>query len=160
MVTVLGCRPGTLDAGALTMMTGFEVFDRTVQKSLEWIDAVADALHADRHHGYAALRAVLHALRDRLGVAEAVELAAQMPMLVRGMYFEGWSPQRRPARIKRYDQLLDTVRAELAPGTSAAYARDAVTAVFHVLDEHISAGEMADVRQALPRRLRDAWPVG
>ena len=71
--------------------TGLPVFDTTVQETNLWLKAVMDGLHTDdRHLAYLALRATLHALRDRLGPENAVHLAAQLPMLVRGLYYEGW----------------------------------------------------------------------
>jgi uncharacterized protein (DUF2267 family) len=46
--------------------TGPEVFDRNLHKTHTW-----EALGTeDRHRAYMALRAVLHALRDRLTVEE------------------------------------------------------------------------------------------
>lgn len=139
------------------MMTGFDVFDRTVQKSLQWLDEIGDELEVDRHDAYRVLRAVLHALRDRLTAVEACELAAQLPMLLRGLYFEGWTPLDKPMRIRRMDELVDVVRDELPPGASAAGAREAVDAVMRALDRHISRGELEDVRHCLPKVLREAW---
>jgi len=43
------------------------------------------------------VRAGLHALRDRLIPDEAVDLGAQLPMLVRGMHYEGWKPNATPS---------------------------------------------------------------
>jgi uncharacterized protein (DUF2267 family) len=140
------------------MTTGFDVFDRTVHKSLRWLDELALELQVDRQGAYRLLRAVLHALRDRLTVVEAVELGAQMPMLLRGLYFDGWSPSGKPARFRRLVDLVARVRHELPPSAGDELARAAIAAVFRVLDRHISAGELADVRHCLPRALRDAWP--
>ena len=71
--------------------TGLPVFDTTVQETNLWLKAIMEALHTDdRHLAYLALRATLHALRDRLGPENAVHLAAQLPMLLRGLYYEGW----------------------------------------------------------------------
>lgn len=140
------------------MMTGLEVFDRTVQKSFLWIDEIRHRLGTDRQRAYRLLRAVLHTLRDRLPPVEAAELGAQMPMLIRGLYFEGWTPTGKPVRVKRFDELVERVRGELGPATSHELAREALDAVFAVLDHHISAGELEHVRHCLPRALRAAWP--
>ena len=71
--------------------TGLAVFDTTVQETNLWLKGIMEGLHTDdRHLAYLALRATLHALRDRLGPENAVQLAAQLPMLVRGLYYEGW----------------------------------------------------------------------
>ncbi len=71
-------------------MTGLDVFDTTVQKTNIWLKEIMEALGwENKHKAYLALRATLHALRDRLIFEEAVQFAAQMPMLIRGLYYEG-----------------------------------------------------------------------
>src|SRR5438045_5922213 len=91
-----------------------DVLDTTVQKTYIWIRQVMEeAGLADRHEAYLALRAVLHALRDRLTVEEASHLSAQLPMLVRGIYFEGWRPSESPARISTQDEFVERVASYL-----------------------------------------------
>ncbi len=64
-----------------------QVFDTTLHKTHAWLKAAMEALGTeDRHRAYMALRAVLHALRDRLTVEEAAQLAAGLPMLLRGLF--------------------------------------------------------------------------
>src|SRR5260370_882976 len=65
--------------------TGLEVFDRAVHKTNIWLKDFMEMLdYADRHEAYLALRATLHALRERLTIDEVAQFAAQLPMLVRG----------------------------------------------------------------------------
>jgi uncharacterized protein (DUF2267 family) len=69
----------------MTTATRLDVFDATVHKTNEWLNDVMDALSSrDQHQAYAAMRATLHALRDRLTVEEVAQLGAQLPMLIRG----------------------------------------------------------------------------
>ena len=79
--------------------TGLAAFDSTMQTTNAWLsDIILRTGLRDRHAAYHALRSVLHVLRDRLSVDEAVALGAQLPMLVRGFYYEGWHPAGKPNR--------------------------------------------------------------
>ncbi len=137
--------------------TGLEVFDTTLQATHVWLEEVRNGLGwNDRRKAYHALRAVLHALRDRLPVNEAVDLAAQMPMLIRGFYYEGWRPAGKPVRERSLDEFLTHV-TDAFLFDAEANAREIAKTVFHVLARHVSAGEIKDVRQALPREIGELF---
>ncbi len=130
------------------------IIERSVEKAHIWIGEVASALGTDdRHYAYRALRAVLHTLRDRLTIEEAAQLAAQLPTLIRGIYYEDWNPSRAPAAFHSVKDFLDHIAEEgrLAGETEASYA---VTAVATVLRDHVTAGELADVIAILPSHLK------
>jgi uncharacterized protein (DUF2267 family) len=126
------------------------VIQHSVEKTHIWLGEIAEELgDEDRHYAYRALRAVLHALRDRLTVDVAAKLAAQLPTLIRGVYYEDWDPSRTPLAIRDVGAFLDHVAEEgrMAGETEASVA---VTAVARVLRAHISDGEIAGVLAVLP----------
>jgi uncharacterized protein (DUF2267 family) len=137
--------------------SGLRQFDATVHKTNEWLQDLMLELHTDdRQAAYRALRAVLHALRDRLTMEEAVDLAAQLPMLVRGFYYEGWQPAHMPSNQRTAKKFLEHVRVGYAPDGSAN-VEHIVRAVFRVLERHVTGGELEDVRRCLPEELRQLW---
>ena len=141
----------------MTTTTHIAALDRSVDKANIWLrDTAAELGVDDRHAAYAALRSVLHALRDRLPVDEAAQLAAQLPLLIRGVYYEGWNPSATPASYSRADDLYERV---VAGGGchGATEASFAVAAVMRVLRVHVSAGELDDVLGALPAGVRAAF---
>jgi uncharacterized protein (DUF2267 family) len=138
--------------------TGLDVFDTTLHKTNVWLDDVMQALYwQDRHKAYLALRATLHALRDRLPVDEVVQLGAQLPMLVRGFYYEGWDPSGKPLRERHREQFLAHVKQEFR-GDDRLDSGRVARAVFTVLANRVTAGEIADVKHVLPAEIRDLWP--
>jgi uncharacterized protein (DUF2267 family) len=137
--------------------TGLEVFDETVHKTNAWLKEIMETLGPDRHRAYQALRAVLHTLRDRLTINEAAQLGDQLPMLVRGIYYEAWRPAVMPEKIRSLDEFLEKISTHFAH-TRPIGADDAARAVFQVLDRHVSPGEIQDVVQTLPQDVRALWP--
>ena len=138
-------------------MTGYRGFDRTIQETNTWLHAISEEMGDPRRHvAYHALRGVLFALRDRLTVEEAFDLAAQLPMLMRGLYFEGYRPAGKPEKYHRA-AFLEKVSRELQQA-DRVNPEKATRAVFRVLERHISKGEIADVREGLPEDLRRLWP--
>lgn len=129
------------------------IIERSVEKAHVWLDEVAEQMGTDdRRRAYRALRAYLHALRDRLTVDEAAQLGAQLPDLIRGIYYEGWNPSATPVRYRGFTDFLERIaaEAELDGETSASYATGAVAGV---LRRHVSAGEIDDIRAQLPEDL-------
>jgi len=141
-------------------MTGFDVFDRTVQKSNIWLKELGESLHMDEpHDAYLALRTVLHALRDRLPPEEAAHLAAQLPMLLKGVYYEGWKPGATPVKIRDRQEFLDGMREPLRSRMPNPDAERITRGVFELLARHVSAGEIAQIVSGLPPELRELWPA-
>src|SRR5258706_13987050 len=76
------------------------IFDTTIRKTADWLRQIMQALGwENEQRAYLALRAVLHTLRDRLPIAEAAHLGAQLPMLIRGFYYDGWKPASKPLKL-------------------------------------------------------------
>src|SRR5512132_2006261 len=102
-----------------------DLLDRNVEQTNVWLKDIAEACGVeDRREAYRILRAFLHALRDRNTVDEAAQLAAQLPDLVREIYYEGWDPSGTPEKYHETDAFLRRVADEalLAGATQAAYA--------------------------------------
>jgi uncharacterized protein (DUF2267 family) len=138
--------------------TGLDVFDRTVQNSNIWLNELADLLGwQDRHGVYLALRATLHALRDRLTMEEMAHLGAQLPLLLRGMYYDGWDPDAQPLRLRRKDDFLDLIR-ERFRSTDPIDVEAMARAVFTLLSNRVSRGEIDDVKQMLSDEIQTLWP--
>lgn len=138
-------------------MTGLEAFDSTIHKTNAWLnDLMARLGSHDRHEAYHALRTVLHVLRDRLTVEEAVQFGAQLPMLIRGFYYEGWNPAGKPNKLNK-QEFLTAVRDNLRP-TQPPDPEEVTRAVLAVLVHHVSPGEVGNIKNILPKALRDLWP--
>ncbi len=136
-------------------VTHVDIIDRTAEKAHIWINDLAEELGTeDGQHAYRVLRAFLHAVRDHLPVDEAAALAAQLPIFVRGVFYEGWDPSRTPERPRDLDSFLTRIASEarLAGETEASFA---ATAANRVLDRHVSAGEGMSVLHALPHQIRE-----
>ncbi|RMG30333.1 MAG: DUF2267 domain-containing protein [Gammaproteobacteria bacterium] len=139
--------------------TGLQVFDATLQKTMGWLKELERDNHCgDRHRAYTELRAVLHALRDRLLPEEAVKLGAQLPMLVRGFYYEGWHLNGKPLKYRHKEAFLQAVRQELPSDFPEEDLEEVVHNVFRVLNAHLSEGEIRHVRDELPEDIRQLWP--
>lgn len=139
------------------MTTGVSAFEKTIEKTNLWLGELERIMGwPDRSKAYMALRAVLHALRDRLPPDEAADLAAQLPMLIRGFFYEGWHPANKPRKYRHKEDFLEQVRKE-APWLAGAELEPAVTAVFGILESEVGGGETVQVRRLLPPELRELW---
>jgi uncharacterized protein (DUF2267 family) len=141
------------------MSTGLDTFDKTVQESNLWLKDIMDRLDTtDRHHAYSSLRAVLHALRDRIGAESAAHLGAQLPMLLRGLYYEGWDPTDKPTKERHEAAFLAHIAREL-PRAEEGEVERGVLAVLDVLSKHVDRGAAVKIAAMFPQDLRKFWPA-
>ncbi len=140
--------------------THANIIDRSVEKAHIWLNDLAEELGtSDQQYAYRVLRAVLHALRDRLAVDEAAQLAAQLPIFIRGVFYDGWDPSRTPERARDADSFLRRIATDalLAGETEASLAAAAASSV---LRRHLSAGETERVLHQLPEHVRELLEQG
>jgi uncharacterized protein (DUF2267 family) len=139
--------------------TGFTTFDTTVHKTNQVLKEIEETYGWSRelrHQSYSALRAVLHALRDRLTVDEASDFAAQLPLLIRGLFYEGWDPSRVPVKMSK-EEFLDRVQRELGFEAEGG-TEQLVSTVLRALGRYVTEGEWQDIRSSLPRDLASVIP--
>jgi uncharacterized protein (DUF2267 family) len=128
--------------------TPVAALDHTIQQTNIWLKTLAEQLHIeDRHDAYSALRSVLHVLRDRLTPEQAIHLGAQLPVLVRGIYYDGWRIAGKPSDERQPAEFATLVAADLPP----SLARDALRvtrAVFGLLEKELDRGDGQGHRDA------------
>lgn len=136
--------------------TGLEVFDKTLQTTNIWLDEIMTELGPDRQVAWHALGAVLRPLRDRLPLDLAAHLGAQLPLLVRGLYYDQWHPAAQPERQRTLDDFLQRIEEGLH-GIRPMDSRSVAQAVFRTLSRHVDPGQVAKVVGALPEPVRAFW---
>jgi len=134
-----------------------DVIDTTVQKTNTWLNDLSRELGGlPRKEAYDMLRGFLHVLRDRLAVDEAAQLGAQLPLLVRGIYYEGWDPSKTPLKMDRAEFVDRFARIALKPPADPELVLQAAAATLRM---HISEGEYEDVIVSMPMSLRELLTV-
>lgn len=136
---------------------GIDVFDKTLQTTNIWLDEIMEDLGPDRKTAWRVLAIVLQKLRNRLPVGLAANLGAQLPILIRGIYYDQFRPEQLPVECDTMEQFCAEV-GEWLRDNRPVNPEQAVQSVFGLLSRHISEGEIGNVVQALPESIRKAWP--
>jgi uncharacterized protein (DUF2267 family) len=136
--------------------TGLDVFDKTFQATNIWLDEIMEVVGPDRGVAWHVLGAVLSTLRDRLPLRLAAHLGAQLPLLVRGTYYDQFQPGHDMERVSTEDEFLARVAREFG-GIRPVNVRLATRSVLSVLGRHVSPGLADKVRDALPGHIRTLW---
>jgi uncharacterized protein (DUF2267 family) len=138
--------------------TGLSTLDHAPEAVAGWLAEIREELGWDENgRAYLLLRATLHTVRDWLTVDEVAQLAAQLPILIRGIYYDGWNPSSTPGRPRGKEAFLGRI--------AAAFAKDpliepekAVSAVFRLLENHVSKGEIDQVKTSMRKDIQELWP--
>jgi uncharacterized protein (DUF2267 family) len=133
--------------------TKVDSLDTSIDKANAWLaDIDAGFGTKDRRLAYRVLRAWLHCLRDRLTVEVAAHFAAQLPELLRGVFFDGWNPSRVPQKYDRAEYFSRFAREARVHDSDVAKAARIVTAV---AQRHATADVVAQAFRLLPADLRE-----
>lgn len=138
---------------------GVQVVDHAAQVTHEWINELAGRLDwSSKRSALRLLRVTLQNLRDHLLVDELAQFSAQLPLLIRGMLFEGWVPKHTPVKERSAAVFIAAIEEKL--GQTAEYrGSEDIRRVFDVLNARVSRGEVEDIRASLPEGIRGLWPA-
>lgn len=138
-------------------MTTISDLNAAVPAAEVWVDDLTRRLGwQNRERVYLALLATLHALRDCLARDKATYIGAQLPALLRGLYYEGWHPSARPATRSRsafLERIHDGLHRD--PGVDS---EQVARAVFALLAARLPAAEIEDAKAGTPSVLHNLWP--
>ena len=127
-----------------------------VEAAEAWVDDLMRALGwHDRQRARSALLASLHALRDCLGLDEAVYAGAQLPPLLRGLYYDGWHP--RAHKLTSHDAFLERIRDGVHHDV-AIDAEQVARAVLALIAQRMTPAELEDAKAATPPAIHHFWP--
>lgn len=136
------------------------IIERSSHDAFVWLHQIADGLNRDDdlRSAYHALRAVLHTLRDTLAPDEAMDLASQLPTLIRGIYFEGYHLADKPVVHRgRQDFVLAVDALLTGEGSYTVDPERCVMVVFDTLSEHLSEGQVVHARGMLHKEVQELW---
>lgn len=137
------------------MQSSVEIVDRNVKLINTWLKDISEELGGiDQEEAWSCLKVVLQTLRDRITVDEAAKFAAQLPIIARGLYFEGWHPAETPHKWRDRSQYIEAVQKRLEDGE----AEKTMQAVLRVLDRHLDSNELDRVKEMHPKEVWDLWP--
>ncbi|MFW5808002.1 MAG: DUF2267 domain-containing protein [Spirochaetota bacterium] len=129
--------------------------ETTVHKTNQWLNDTEQALHLDsRVNAYNLLRATLHLIRDRIDVGEALDFAAQLPLLLKGVYFDGFTLHDAPKKARSDEELMIMFESEVCESITIQ-PNDAIAGVLSVIRKHIDRGQFEHVMGQMPGQIRN-----
>jgi uncharacterized protein (DUF2267 family) len=133
-------------------------FVKHYDEATGFIKSVAKRLGTpgDLDHAVRVMRSVFGVLRRRIVPDESLQLVSQLPLLVKGIYVDGWNICEPLSEARTLDEFLFEVR-DNSKGRShldfsnVELAKKKIIAVFNVLKQFVCDGELADMLGNLTR---------
>jgi len=145
-------------------ITGTRNIDEAVHKLNMWLLDLMKAMKWDsRERALSAYRATLHTVRDLLPDNNVVHFGAQLPLILKGIFYDGWTLKARPTyQVNTAAQFYDLVRFELGSANlkfDNETIRQFTKAIFQNMTKHMGEKEMRKVKALLRENVRDIIPV-
>lgn len=143
--------------GGVETTTGVRNLDNSIDLTNVWLrDILSQLKWQSKDSAYQALRGTLHAIRDRLPAEEAVDLASQLPLLIKGIYYDGWTLRDKPEKFKK-EEFARRVHAQFEFDDNVNPA-EVIRAVLRVMYRHVGEGELRDVKFNMPKEIQEWFP--
>ncbi|MFW5705182.1 MAG: DUF2267 domain-containing protein [Nanoarchaeota archaeon] len=137
--------------------TTIKSLDKSMTKTLEWINDLSEDIgYTDKQHTYLVLKSVLHALRDRLTIEEATDLAAQLPLVIKGIYYDEYNPSKTPIKAKNEEEFYAMVDRGLKNNPEIS-SEQITPIVLGFLARRIGGDEIVHVISNLPPKIAALW---
>lgn len=131
-----------------------------LQRAHEWLHDIERGLGFESEHAaHAALRATLHAIRDRLPVELVAHFGAGLPTLIRGIYYDGWHPSAARLKAAHAEDFGQSMKYELHGHRELQNAEQVAIAVMGAMAERMDPGQIDRILDALPRQVRELWQI-
>jgi len=132
-------------------------FEKQTKEVEQWLTEIAEFMDAPERKDWAlnALKAVMHTVRDRTTLQEVFHLSAQLPVLIRGLYLEGYKPTGKPMKMNA-TEFMRMISDNMGPGDEVS-ADVAFRAVMSVLYKKVSPGELDDIKGSMPKSIQRLW---
>jgi uncharacterized protein (DUF2267 family) len=136
----------------MSTKTKVTALDHAIDAAHTWINDVAKEFDTeDREFAYRVLRAWLHTLRDRLTVEASAHFAAQLPDLIRGIFYQAWNPNAVP---DKYDAEAYAVRFSREANIALDDVGKAAAATTAAALHHLPVAQMDKALCQLPTEIR------
>jgi uncharacterized protein (DUF2267 family) len=111
----------------------------------------------DPDHALRVLKSVLHALRKKITVFDTLHIISQLPLILKGIYVDGWELDQPLSEAETIDEFLELIR-NFTPNAKNDFANDEeakekIRIVFFALRQYVSEDEFDHVRDELPKEI-------
>ncbi|KTD22861.1 Uncharacterized conserved protein (DUF2267) [Legionella lansingensis] len=132
--------------------------ESSLNLTYNWLNEFKEYGHLrDESQSYSVLRIVLHELRDHLPVDVSAHLAAQLPLVLKGLYFDGWDPSREIRRVDSFEDFIKPIRKDMT--NLDVNLKESVRNCIQFIISKIEKDLADKVMGSLPERLKDALLV-
>jgi uncharacterized protein (DUF2267 family) len=138
--------------------TGLDVFDKSIQTTNIWLDEIMAEIGPDRQTAWHVLGVILRVVRDRIPIGLGIHLGSQLPLVVRGAFYDQYTQLAEPLKLRSQDEFLAHVQERFGD-IRPVNPRNAVIAVFNVLSRHLPRGQSTKVHDALPADVKVLWKL-
>ena len=134
------------------------IFDTSLQQAHEWLHAVGGELGtSNERSACAVLRAALHVIRDSLTMAQALELGDRLPVLVRGLYYEGWHLKNGLETKLTPEEAMASASQDLRWHNELPSQEETLRAAFNALRRLLPQDQVQNLLQAPPVSIQRLW---